>query len=265
MTGEAGARDRPRFRPTREPVTRSTDDFEQRNAKMIRAMASDQELAEASREWFARACRYEYSYHFTWLGRPIIQFPQDMIAVQEVIWRVRPSLIVETGIARGGSLVFSASILEMLGGPGRVVGVDVDIRPHNRVEIERSPLVRRITMIEGSSIDPAVAARVRGLAAGAGRVLVLLDSNHTHEHVLRELELYSPLVRAGSYLIVFDTVIEDMSPDAFPDRPWGRGNNPRTAVREFLDKDDRFEIDRDIQSKLLISVAPDGYLRCVKD
>jgi cephalosporin hydroxylase len=241
------------------------DEFDERNERMIRAMASDPDQRDRTREWFTGASRYEYSYHFTWLGRPIIQFPQDMIAVQEIIWRVRPSVIVETGIARGGSLVFSASILEMLGGEGRVVGVDIDIRAQNRIEIERHPLAGRITMIEGSSIDVAVAARVVELARGAVRALVLLDSNHTHEHVLRELELYSPLVGSGSYVIVFDTIIEDLPGDVLADRPWGRGNNPKTAVREFLRRNDRFEIDRDIESKLLITVAPGGYLRCVKD
>lgn len=240
------------------------DDFEARNLEMSREMAADASLHERTREWFQRASRYEYSYHFTWLGRPIIQFPQDMVALQEIIWRIRPSLILETGIARGGSLIFSASMLELIGGEGRVVGVDVDIRPHNRVEIECHPLARRITMIEGSSTSAAVADRVMTEAQGAERVLLLLDSNHTHDHVLRELELYSPLVAAGSYIVVYDTVIEFMPADAFPDRPWGRGNNPWTAVREFLRGNDRFEIDHEIQNKLLITVAPDGYMRCVR-
>ena len=240
-------------------------EFEERNRGMIRRMGADGKLRDRSRAWFDAVSPYEYSYHFTWLGRPIIQFPQDMVVVQEIIWRTRPALIVETGVAHGGSLILSASILQLLGGEGHVVGIDIDIRPHNRIEIERHPLAGRISLIEGSSVDPAVASRVRGLAKGRGGVLVLLDSNHTHEHVLRELDLYSPLVTRGGYVVVFDTVIESMPEAAFPDRPWGRGNNPATAVREFLARTDRFEVDREIQDKLLITVAPDGYLRCIKD
>ena len=228
-------------------------------------MASDPELAALARALFLKSCQYKYSYHFSWLGRPIIQYPQDILAVQELVWRVRPELIVETGVAHGGSLVLYASLLELIGGPGRVVGIDVDIRPHNREAIQQHPMFRRISLIEGSSIDASVAAQVRAMAAGCRRVLVSLDSNHTHEHVLGELRLYSPLVTRDSYLLVFDTVIEDMPEDSFPNRSWGKGNNPKTAVREFLRTNDRFVVDREIEAKLLITVAPEGYLRCVKD
>jgi cephalosporin hydroxylase len=228
-------------------------------------MRHDARLGQLTREWFDASSQHEYSYHFKWLGRPIIQFPQDMVALQEIIWEVRPRLIVETGIARGGSLIFSSSILELLGGDGRVVGVDVDIRPENRVEIERHPLAKRITMIEGSSVDESVFQQVARHVDGRTPVLVLLDSNHTHDHVLRELELYSSLVTRGSYVVVFDTVVEDMPEGAFPNRPWGRGNNPKTAVRAFLTRNDRFTIDHEVDDKLLITVAPDGYLRCIKD
>jgi cephalosporin hydroxylase len=240
------------------------DDFEERNEELVARMREDDSLKRLTRDWMAASSRHEYSYHFKWLGRPIIQFPQDIIATQEVIWRVKPDIIVETGIARGGSLIFSASMLELLGGEGTVVGIDIDIRAHNRVEIEKHPLARRIKMIQGSSVDEAVAAQVASLAEGK-RALVMLDSNHTHEHVSRELALYSPLVAAGGYLIVFDTIIEDMPEDFWNDRPWGRGNNPMTAVREFLMNNDRFELDREMDDKLLITVAPGGYLRCVKD
>jgi cephalosporin hydroxylase len=185
--------------------------------------------------------------------------------VQELIWEVRPDLIIETGIARGGSLVFSASILELAGGDGLVLGVDIDIREHNRVEIERHPMAKRIRMIQGSSVDEGVFREVARHAEGRQRVMVMLDSNHTHEHALRELELYSPLVTKGSYLVVFDTVVEEMPDDLYADRPWGRGDNPLTAVREFLAQNDRFEVAREIEAKLLITVAPGGYLRCVKD
>jgi cephalosporin hydroxylase len=230
----------------------------------IAAMAADGELEGLARGLFDRVNAHGYSYNFTWLGRPIIQFPQDLVAIQEVIWRVRPAAIVETGIAHGGSLIFSASMLELIGGPGRVIGVDIDIRAHNRVAIEEHPLARRITMIEGSSIDDDVVAQVvREVADAGGPVMVILDSLHTHEHVLCELERYSPLVTQGSYLIVLDTVIEDMAADAFPDRPWGRGDNPKTAVHEFLRGSERFEIDRELSDKLVLSVAPDGYLKCI--
>ena len=240
-------------------------DFDERNRRHIELMAADEELHRLTREWFAAGSKYEYSYHFSWLGRPIIQFPQDIVAMQEIIWRVQPDLVIETGVARGGSLIFSASMLEILGGDRLVVGVDIDIRPHNRRAIEEHPMFKRIRLVEGSSVDEGVFAEVRALAEGRKRVVVILDSNHTHEHVRRELELYSPLVTRDSYMVVFDTVIEDMPEDFFPDRPWGRGNNPKTAVWEFLKANDRFEIDREFQNKLLITVAPDGYLRCIRD
>ena len=235
------------------------------DAALIRRMADDPEIRRLTRALFDRMCRYRYSYNFSWLGRPIIQFPQDMVALQEILWSVRPDLVVETGIAHGGSLVLSASILELLGGDRQVVGVDVDIRPHNRAALDSHPLRHRLVLIEGSSTDAAVADRVAQLARGRQRPLVILDSNHTHEHVVRELELYSPLVSKGSYLIVMDTVVEDMAADFFPDRPWGKGDNPKTAVREFLARNNRFEIDEQIEGKLLITVAPSGYLRCVRD
>jgi len=174
-------------------------------------------------------------------------------------------LIIETGIAHGGSLIFYASMLELLGGNGVVLGIDIDIRQHNRIEIERHPMFKRITMIQGSAIDEEVVKQVYEFAKDRKQILVALDSNHTRNHVLKELQLYSPLVTKGSYLVVFDTIIEDMQEDFFPDRPWGKGNNPRTAVREFLKTNDRFIIDKDIENKLLITVAPDGYLKCVKD
>lgn len=227
------------------------------------AMASDASLAALSTEWFRQSVAHRYSYNFSWLGLPIIQYPQDLLAMQEIIWETKPDLIVETGIARGGSLVFYASMLQLLGGEGRVIGVDVDIRAHNRVAIERHPLASRIEMIEGSSVAPEVIDRVVRDADGR-RVLVVLDSHHTHDHVMAELEAYSPLVQPGSYLVVFDTVIERMPAGSFPDRPWDKGNNPATAVSAFLAQSDRFEVDQTIDDKLLVSVAPGGYLRCVK-
>lgn len=228
-------------------------------------MAADPELQHLSRAWFDRSCEFGYSYNFSWLGRPIIQFPQDIVALQEIIWTVKPQLVIETGVAHGGSLILSSSLLELIGGDGRVLGVDIEIRPHNRQAIEAHPMARRITLLEGSAIDDGIAAQVRSLAEGKSPVLVILDSNHTHEHVLQELNLYSSLVTKGSYLLVFDTVIEDMPPSAFPNRPWCRGNNPKTAVREFLKHNHRFVIESEIEHKLLLTVAPGGYLKCIAD
>ncbi|MBP1063759.1 cephalosporin hydroxylase [Bradyrhizobium japonicum] len=231
-------------------------------------MGDDGELALATRAWMDRANRAKYSYHFEWMGRPIIQYPQDILAVQEIIWSVKPDLIIETGIAHGGSLIFSASMLELnaiSGGPkdAEVLGIDIDIRAHNRAAVEAHPMARRISMIEGSSVAPEVIAAVRAKAAGKRSVLVMLDSNHTYDHVIAELDAFAHLATIGSYCIVFDTVIEDMPADAFADRPWGRGNNAKTAVFEFLERHPEFEIDKSIQHKLLVTVAPDGYLKRV--
>jgi len=239
--------------------------FAQEVAANLEGLKRDDELQELSRLWLKLSGKHRYTYNFSWLGRPIIQLPTDILALQELIWLVKPDLIVETGIAHGGSLVFSASMLELLGGAGKVIGIDIDIRKHNREEIERHPMSKRITLLEGSSTSDGIMTELKRLAGDSDRVMVILDSSHTHEHVLQELELYSPLVGRNSYLVVLDTVIEDMPEEMFSERPWGKGNNPKTAVWEFLRANDRFEIDRDIEAKLLITVAPDGYLKCVKD
>lgn len=221
----------------------------------------------------------KYSYNFSWMGRPIIQYPQDMVAMQELIWSIRPDLIIETGIAHGGSLIFSASMLAQLDmcdaieagssfnpkeSHRKVLGIDIDIRAHNREAIEAHPMASRIQMIQGSSIAPEIIDQVRQIAAGHSRILVCLDSNHTHEHVLAELEAYAPLASVGSYCVVFDTIVEDLPAEMFPDRPWGPGDNPKTAVWEYLKTHTEFEIDKHINHKLLISVAPDGYLKRVR-
>ena len=241
------------------------DSFEREKHASIQQLGLDDAIKRNAHTWIADVSRLRYSYNFTWLGRPIIQFPQDIVAMQEIIWRVRPDLIIETGVARGGSLILYASLLELIGGQGEVLGIDVDIRDHNRIEIEKHPLAGRIALLEGSSIDEATVAKVREFARDKETVLVVLDSNHTREHVAQELELYAPLVTKGSYLVVFDTIIEDLPEDFFPDRPWGKGNNPKTAVREFLKTTDRFAIDEEYNSKLVITAAPEGYLRCVRD
>lgn len=239
-------------------------EFEKRNKKFTKMMTEDDYLKRLSREWFDNAFKYEYPYHFTWLGRPIIQFPQDILATQELIWKVKPDLIVETGIAHGGSLIFSASILELIG-KGEVLGIDIDIRKHNRIEIEKHPMYKRITMIEGSSINKNIAKKVFQYANGKKKVLVFLDSNHTQEHVLKELQLYSRLVKKGSYIVVFDTAVEDMPEDNSQNRPWGKNNNPKTAVKKFLKTNKRFKIDKEIEKKLLITSCPDGFLKSVRN
>jgi cephalosporin hydroxylase len=243
--------------------------FDQEVYERVDANGRNEELNVAAHAFTKASLAPRYSYNFSWLGRPIIQYPQDLIAIQEIVWAVQPDLIIETGIAHGGSLIFSAAMLELnsaCGGPadGQVLGVDIDIRPHNRAAIEAHPMSKRITMIQGSSIAPEVIERVRLAARSKQRVLVMLDSNHTHEHVLAELEAYAPLTSVGSYCIAFDTVVEDMPAEMFPDRPWGPGNNPKTAVWEYLKSHTEFEIDKRVDHKLLISVAPDGYLKRVR-
>lgn len=219
-------------------------------------------LKELARDFYNESAKHKYTYHFSWMGRPIIQLPQDMMAMQEIIWQVKPDLVIECGIAHGGSILYYASLLE-LQGHGEVLGIDRDIRPHNREAIEAHPMFKRVSMIEGSSLDPAIAEQVRAAAAGK-KVIVVLDSNHTHEHVLEELRLYASLVSVDSYCVVMDTVVENMPEDAFPDRPWGKGNNPRTAVWAYLEENRDFEIDSQIHNKLLITVAEDGYLRRIR-
>ena len=240
------------------------DIFLEHRMKNIEKMSKDNMISQKSHKWLEKACDYQYSYNFDWLGLPIIQFPQDMIAIQEIIWKIKPDVIIETGVARGGSLILSASILHLLNGNGKVIGVDIDIRSHNRKAIEEHPLAFRINLIQGSSIDSSVVEQVKKFVKPEHNIMIILDSNHTHEHVLKELELYSPLVTKDCYLVIMDTVVEDMPEDYFPDRPWGRGDNPKTAVHEFLKSSDRFEIDESIHNKLLITVARDGYLKCIK-
>ncbi|MHA7816750.1 MAG: cephalosporin hydroxylase family protein [Pseudohaliea sp.] len=251
-------------------------EFEKEVLARLDANAGNAELIGAAQAFTRASTRPKYSYNFFWQGRPIIQYPQDIVAMQEIIWQSRPDLIIETGIAHGGSLVFSASMLALLDycdavergqtldpkrPARRVLGVDIDIRAHNREAIEAHPMANRIDMIQGSSIDPTVVAQVHEQARRHERVLVCLDSNHTHDHALAELEEYAPLVSPGSYCVVFDTIIEDLPGDMFPDRPWGPGNNPKTAVHEYLASHPEFTIDRQIDRKLLISVSPNGYLR----
>jgi len=240
--------------------------FEAERAGLIARIKGDEELNKTTRDWVAQAQDLQYSYNFDWLGLPIIQYPQDIVAMQELVFSIKPDLIIETGIARGGSAIFYASLLELnalCGGPAdaEVVAVDIDIRAHNRAAIEAHPLNRRLTMIEGSSVAEDAVAQVKAHAEGKKSVLVCLDSNHTHEHVLDELRAYAALVTPDSYCVVFDTLIEYLPDSALEDRPWKPGDNPLTALKTYMEEDDGFEIDTDRCGKLQITVAPSGYLR----
>lgn len=251
--------------------------FEAEVEENIHRLANDPVLPDQTMEWMLKVgVAGAYTYNFRWLGRPIIQYPQDIQAMQEIVWATRPDLIIETGIAHGGSLMLSASMLALLDYcdaqtsntpllPGvssrRVIGVDIDIRAHNRQEIEKHPLSHMITMIQGSSINPEIVAQVASAAAGAKRVLVCLDSNHTADHVSAELDAYAQFVTPGSYCVVFDTVIEDMPSELCAGRPWHPGNSPKNAVHKWLPSHPEFYIDRELEAKIQITVARDGYLK----
>lgn len=252
----------------RLPNGNAMNEFRSERAAQIKVNAGNRELQNKASQFMLSTIEARYSYNFDWLGIPIIQYPQDIMAMQELVFRVKPDLIIETGIAHGGSLMLSASLLELMAACGgskdaRVIGIDIDIREHNRKAIEAHPMMHRITMLEGSSVDADIVGCVHDAARSAQRVLVCLDSNHTHAHVLAELEAYAPLVSPDSYCVVFDTIIEDLPKEMFPDRPWGPGDNAMTAVDAYLASHPEFEIDTVMDAKLLISVAPRGYLRRV--
>ena len=252
------------------------NEFDKEVISRISGYTSNEVLCRAGVNFMLASTEPKYSYNFSWQGRPIIQYPQDMVAMQELIWSIKPDLIIETGIAHGGSLIFSASMLALLdmceaieagttldpkNSKRKVLGIDIDIRVHNRAAIEAHPMSSRIQILHGSSIAPQIIDQVKRVASDYKRILVCLDSNHTHDHVLGELEAYAPLTTVGSYCVVFDTIVEDLPADMFPDRPWGPGNNPKTAAWEYLKSHPEFEIDLQIDNKLLISVAPNGYLK----
>lgn len=245
------------------------EQFKRERAELIKSNGENEELKSSGLNFLTKSANVNYSYNFSWLGRPIIQYPQDIVAMQELIWEVKPDLIIETGIAHGGSLIFSASMLALLEicgeiEKGEVLGIDIDIRTHNKEAIEAHPMSKKITMFQGSSIDDDMIKKVHDFAKRGKKILVCLDSNHTHEHVSAELQAYASLVSVGSYCVVFDTLVEDMPQGFYKDRPWDKGDNPKTAVWEFLETNDEFLIDEQMDNKLLISVAPSGYLKRVK-
>lgn len=238
--------------------------FLQERKKRIKAYRRNKKFRELGKKFLLSTLEARYSYNFNWMGLPIIQYPQDMVALQEIIWKTRPDMIIETGVARGGSVIFYASMLELLGNNGVVVGIDIDIRAHNRKRIAEHSLSHRIRLIESSSVEKEIPDAVKVFAEGRTKIMVSLDSDHTHKHVAAELEIYSPLVSVDCYCVVFDTVIEDMPTGSFPNRSWDKGNNPKTAVQAFLETNKNFVIDEEIESKLVITAAPGGYLKRVK-
>lgn len=238
-------------------------EFEEERKERIADYPKNEKFVKAAYEFTKESIPAKYSYNFSWMGRPIIQYPQDIIAMQELIWKIKPDLIIDIGIAHGGSAIFSASILELIG-KGEVLAIDIDIRKHNREKIEEHPMYKRITMLEGSSISDEIIEKVKEIARGKEKVMVFLDSHHSHNHVLKELQLYSPFVTNGSYIVAFDSFIEDFPNELFYDKVWGKENNPKTAVTEFLKNNDDFIIDKEIENKLLITVVSDGYLKRVR-
>jgi len=241
------------------------EQYQQQVEQHKKEIEEDKAFQQVSRDWLNRSVGCGYCYNFTWMGRPIIQYPQDVLAMQELIWNIQPDAIIETGIAHGGGIVFYAAMLELIGGSGAVLGIEQHIFPEIRAELERHRMYKRITMLEGNSVSREMAEKVERFVQGKEKIMVALDSNHTHEHVLSELEIYSRFVTKGSYLIVFDTMINEVDESHYDNRPWGADNNPKTAVEEFLKKNKRFEIDFSISSKLQISSCPGGYLKCISD
>ena len=259
--------------------------FEKDCEEEILQQGSNNELKQKSIEWLRNANNHKYSYHFKWMNRPIIQYPQDIQMMQELIMEVEPDLIIETGIAHGGSILFSASMMALLdlsdsiknnenyditNSQRKVLALDIDIREHNKKEILNNPFSKYIEMLEGSSIDDSIINKVHNIAKNFKKILIFLDSNHTHEHVLAELNAYANLTSVGSYIVVFDTVIDYLPENHLPNesnpsmseaRTYTKGNSPMSAVREFLKDNENFKIISEIDSKLLISVAPEGYLK----
>lgn len=238
--------------------------FAQRVRAKSEALGRDRQVFESAVATLHAADQYDYFYLWSWMGVPIIQLPADIMATQEVIWTTKPDVIIETGVARGGSVLFMASLLELIG-KGTVIGVDIDIRPHNRDSIERHPMARRVVLIEGPSTDPATLAKVKAAIPAGAAVMVVLDSDHGRDHVLAELRTYGPLVTKGCYLVVADTILGHFDPEQTPrnrSKVWLKGNEPLSALEAYLKETDRFEVDPVLNGKLILSSSPGGYLRC---
>ncbi len=228
------------------------------------ALGRDKQLFDAAVDLVVAANQYDYSYLWSWMGVPIIQLPADVMATQEVIWATKPDVIVEAGVARGGSVLFMASLLELIGN-GKVIGVDIDIHARNRESIERHSMAKRVLLIEGSSTDPTVVAKVRAQIPDGASVMVVLDSDHSRDHVLAELRSYGPMVTKGCYLVVADTILGFLDEERTPrnrSKLWLKGDEPLTALKTYLGETDRFEVDEVLNGKLIFASSPRGYLRC---
>jgi len=239
--------------------------FEKKMRAQAVALGRDQQIFEMSVRTLQAANNYDYPYLWSWMGAPIIQLPADIMATQEVVWATKPDVIIETGVARGGSVLFMASLLELIG-KGKVIGVDIDIRDHNRNLIERHPMAKRVILIEGPSTDAATLAQIKNEIPTGASVMVVLDSDHSREHVLAELKNYGPLVTEGCYLVVADTILGRLDSTQTPrnrSNLWLKGNEPLTAVNIYLGETDRFEVDPVINGKLILASSPGGYLRCL--
>lgn len=219
------------------------------------------ELEEIGLKWVKVLTENRLHYEIDWLGVPVIQTPEDLILMQELIFKVQPDFVIETGIAHGGGLIYYASLMELLS-KGKVIGIDIEIREHNRKVIEAHPLFKRIEMIEGDSTSEETIQKIRKKIPGNSKVIVCLDSDHTKSHVLKELELYKSFIIPGGYFVVFDTIISKLAKQVTAERQY-INNSPKEAVDEFLKKYNNFEIDKDF-NKLFVSCSPDGYLRRIK-
>ena len=232
------------------------------------AIGSPEAFSLISRAWLRSGWDNKYVYGFTWMGRPIIQLPEDMIRIQELIYGIRPDVVIETGIAHGGSLIFYASLMKAMG-HGRVIGIDIDIRPHNRAAIEKHELFDRIEMIEGSSIDLAVVDSVRELTKRGEKALVVLDSHHSRAHVLAELRAYAEFVSIDSYIIACDGIMQDLVGAERTSADWAI-NNPQTAIKDFLSERDDFiletpgEIFNEGRITERVTYWPNAYLKRVR-
>ncbi len=239
------------------------EQFDADKIKNATSLGKDEELQKLALELIEKSDKHYHAYQWTWLDLPIIQSTEDILAAQELVWKVKPDVIIETGIAWGGSIVFYASLLQLIG-KGKIVGIDVALPQKNIDKIMSYPFSDRIELIQGSAVDQSIVDLAASHIKEGQTVMLMLDSNHTHEHVLKELEMYSHLVTKDSYIIVSDTIVEDIPTQEHRPRPWGPGDNPKTAVNAFLKGNDRFVLDEYYNNKILVTFDKGGYLRCVK-